>query len=603
MKPLVSEGFNSVFRHDVPMQLLAYPRETTTLDGTWQAIPDQYESFEGYFEDMTDDDGNPAGLAPKPIYEPEASVENDPCDFNIHEGRSVEIPSSWGEEIPEFRHYEGWVWYAKTFDWAADGHEGRTFLRFRAVNYKAKAWLNGELLGSHEGGYTPFSFDVTDDLQDGENTLIVQVDNKRYEDGIPNEGTDWFNFGGINRSVELVPVPNTFVRNYKLDTALSGDTVDVHVSVWVDDPQPDTAVSVALPELNRAVELSHTSDGEFTAGVSLSTDEVTLWSPSDPRLYTIRIEADDDALEDAVGLREVRVSDGDVLLNGESIWLRGIALHEEAAGKGRALDIEDVEARFRWMTELGVNYARLAHYPHTEEMARTADEEGILLWEEVPAYWDIEFGDESVQELYRQQLRELVQRDWNRASVVLWSIANETDHDDDTRNEVLPEMAHYVRELDDTRLVTAACFVDETSEGLVVRDPLEDHLDVIGINEYYGWYYGDADTMQHFQEEPDGTPVVISETGGGAKWGTHGDEDERWTEEFQAAIYRGQTNAVEDNDQIAGMSPWILFDFRTPLRQNEYQRGYNRKGVVDQHGRKKQAFHVLREFYLSEHVR
>jgi beta-glucuronidase len=232
-------------------------------------------------------------------------------------------------------------------------------------------------------------------------------------------------------------------------------------------------------------------------------------------------------------------------------------------------------------------------------MARTADEEGILLWEEVPAYWDVTFGDEDVQDLYRQQLRELIQRDWNRASVVLWSIANETDHEDDVRNEVLPEMAGYVRDLDDTRLVTAACFVDETDDGLVIQDPLEDHLDVIGINEYYGWYYGDAELMEECQDDPVGTPVVISETGGGAKWGHHGDEDERWTEEFQAAIYRGQTEAVADNDQITGMSPWILFDFRTPLRQNEHQRGYNRKGILDPQGRKKQAFHVLREFYQS----
>ncbi|RRJ31464.1 glycoside hydrolase family 2 protein [Halocatena pleomorpha] len=584
------------------MQLLTYPRETISLDGTWQAIPDQYETFEGYFEDFFGDDSdNPTGFAPKPIYEPDASIENDPVDFNIHDGRSVEIPSSWGEEIPEFRHYEGWVWYAKTFDWTAEQGNNRAFVRFGAINYKAKVWLNGELLGSHEGGYTPFSFDVTGELQDGENTLIVQADSKRYEDGIPNEDTDWFNFGGVNRSVELVTVPNTFVRNYKIETTLSGGTVDIHVSAWIENSTPETAISVAFPELNRDIELSRVGEDEFTGELSLSEADVTLWRPSEPRLYTIRLETGDDVVADEVGLRDVRVSGSDIVLNGEPIWLRGIALHEEADGKGRALDSKDIKARFRWMNELGCNYARLAHYPHTEEMARTADEEGILLWEEVPAYWDIEFGDESVQTLYRQQLRELIQRDWNRASVILWSIANETDHNDETRNAVLPEMADYVRELDDTRLVTAACFVDDTDDGLVIRDPLGDHLDVVGINEYHGWYYGSADDMQRFQETPNGPPVLISETGGGAKRGYHGDGDERWTEEFQAEIYRGQIAAAKDNEQIAGLSPWILFDFRAPMRQNEHQRGYNRKGIVDQHGRKKKAFHVLREFYHTDH--
>ncbi|WP_430506243.1 glycoside hydrolase family 2 protein [Haloparvum sp. PAK95] len=579
------------------MELSAYPRETTSLDGTWQAIPDQYENFEGYFSDFFDDEeDNPAGFAPDPIYEPSASIENDPCDFNIYDGLSVELPASWGEQLPEFRHYEGWVWYAKTFDWAAEQSDDRSFLRFGAINYKAKVWLNGELLGTHEGGYTPFSFEVTDELQDGENTVVVQADNKRYEDGIPNEGTDWYNFGGINRSVELISVPETHIRNFKVETTVGSDDVQVRVAAWLAGDGGAESVSATIPALDESVEL--TDDGTQYAGtLTIDRDAVSLWSPSDPRLYTVRLETDDDELEDRVGLREVEVRGSDVLVNGESVWLRGISLHEEVAGEGRALDSEDVATRFEWLNELGCNFARLAHYPHTEQMARKADEEGVLLWEEVPAYWDIEFGDEDVQELYRQQLRELVQRDWNRASVVLWSIANETDHTDDTRNEVLPRMADYVRDLDDTRLVTAACFVDETDDGLVLKDPLEDHLDVIGINEYHGWYYGDADNMKEFQEDPDGTPVVISETGGGAKWGHHGDEDERWTEEYQAAIYRGQISAIEESEQITGIAPWILFDFRAPLRQNEYQRGFNRKGLLDPYGRKKQAFRVLQDFY------
>jgi beta-glucuronidase len=583
------------------MELAAYPRDAVSLDGTWQAIPDQYENFEDPYADMVDEDDGMPGFSPTPIFDSDASAENDLTDFNVHDGLSVEVPSSFGEEIPEFRHYEGWVWFAKTFDQPLDGDDERAFLRFGAVNYKATVWLNGTELGSHEGGYTPFSFEITDELQDGENTVVVRMDNERYEDGIPNEATDWYNFGGINRSVEVVTVPETYVRNYKVETELGDGTVNVRVSAWVDGANDRTTASVAFPELDRTAELTPgETEGVFTANLSIPADDVTLWSTKTPRLYDIRVEADDDSIEDRVGLRELAVDGSDILLNGEPVRLRGIAMHEEADGKGRALDIQDVETRFQWMRELGCNYARLAHYPHTEEMARKADEEGILLWEEVPAYWDIEFGDEDVQELYRQQLRELIQRDWNRASVALWSIANETDHTDATRNEVLPEMAEYVRTLDDTRLVTAACFTEEDDGGIVIHDPLESALDVVGINEYFGWYYGDSDDMQQFQEESEGTPVLISETGGGAKWGNHGDEDERWTEEFQAAIYRGQTDAVEDSEQITGMAPWILFDFRAPMRQNEHQRGYNRKGIVDQNGRKKKAFHVLREFYQSQ---
>lgn len=615
--PEILSGSNVIFyarvRNAGVMQLLTYPRETVSLDGTWQAVPDQYEFFDGRAgEDLpvdTDeasedvafdiDDIDDIGSL-SAIFHPEASsvpIRN----FNIFDGRSVEIPSSWGEELPEFTHYEGWVWYVTQFASSDLGDDGRNFLRFGAVNYKADVWLNGEHLGSHEGGFTPFSFEITDEVTEGENVLVVRSDNRRYEDGIPNDSTDFFNFGGINRSVELVSVPEGYLRNFKVDTTVSDETVGIHISAWVDDPDPTGSVTVEIPELDVDIELDAGSDSAYRGEISLSRSTVELWRPSRPRLYTVILTYGEDSIEDRIGLREVTVRDNDILVNGEPVWLRGIALHEEVAGQGRALDSEDVNTRFRWLNELGCNYARLAHYPHTEAMARMADEEGILLWEEVPAYHAINFGDEDVQELYRQQLRELIQRDWNRASVVLWSIANETDHTDEVRNELLPEIVDYVRELDDSRLVTAACFVNKTDDGIVINDHLKEHLDVVGVNQYYGWYFGEADDMKEFQEDSSGPPVVISETGAGAKWGYHGDEDEHWTEEFQAEIYRKQIDAITDNEQISGVSPWILFDFRAPWRQNEYQRGFNRKGILDQHGRKKLAFHVLRDFYRSNH--
>jgi beta-glucuronidase len=568
------------------MHLFDYTRDTTSLDGVWEAIPDQHQVFEEH----------PVGDS---LALPEAP-ERDLLDFDIDDGYSVRVPSSFGEEVPELRHYEGWVWYTKRFAWSDDEDGDRTFLRFDAVNYEATVWLNGEKLGSHEGGYTPFAFEVTDHLEEGDNVLVIRADNERSEGGIPDTKTDWFNFGGIQRSVALVSVPETFLRNYQVETTLSDGRVELGITAWVDGPVSDETVSVRLPELDREATLSADGNSEYSTTLSFDSDTLSLWSPTSPRLYTVELACGRDTIEDRVGFRDLRVHDSEVLLNGERIWLRGISLHEEAVGKGRALDESDIETRFEWLNELGCNFAKLAHYPHTQEMARKADEEGILLWEEVPAYWDIDFGDDRVQDLYRQQLRELIQRDWNRPSVALWSIANETDHEDTVRNRVLPEMVDFVRDLDASRLVTAACFVDETDGGLAIQDPLADSLDVVGINEYYGWYYGDADDMVEFQEDPDGTPVVISEVGGGAKWGNHGSEDERWTEEFQAAIYQGQIDAIRDNEQIAGLSPWILFDFRSPARQNPHQRGYNRKGILDQRGRKKEAFSLLQEFYRSE---
>jgi len=154
-------------------------------------------------------------------------------------------------------------------------------------------------------------------------------------------------------------------------------------------------------------------------------------------------------------------------------------------------------------------------------------------------------------------------------------------------------MVDYVRDLDDTRLVTTAFFLNEADDGdrLVIEDPLVDDLDVIGINEYYG----DAGAMSRLEDG--NVPVIVSEVGAG--WDSHGDADERWTEEFQTSVYRDQLAALEEIDRVQGLSPWILFDFRTPMRMNPHQRGYNRRGLLDESGRKKEAFDVLRNTYRA----
>lgn len=567
------------------MYLFKHNRKSKSLNGTWEIIPDPYEEFDD-----------------RKIYKPKNKSRNDiPLDFNVDDGYSVNIPISWGEAITEFRYYEGWMWHVKKFGW--EDRNERVFLRFGAVNYRAEVWLNGQRLGIHEGGFTPFSFEVTDYLKkEGQNLLVVLVDNKRGKDNIPGIRTDWFNFGGIHRPVELISVPRTFIRNYKFESSLVEDKVKLRIEAWIDGPDGKSELEFKLPELNLEKELKKTGDSKFTGEFVLPKNKIKLWTTERPNLYDITLSYGRDHVKDKVGIREIKVENGKIVLNGKDVWLRGISMHEEEAGKGRALSKTDVEKRFERLEQLNCNFARLAHYPHTPQMPRKADEEGILLWEEVPAWQNISFEKEEVRNLHRQQLREMIQRDWNRPSIILWSIANETDPKDEMRNEALREMADYVKKLDSSRLVTAACFINENDERerIYIDDPLEDSLDVIGINEYYGWYYGEADDMEKFDEDPQGTPVVISETGGGARWGKHGSEDERWTEEYQERIYRNQLKAIEQKEQVKGISPWILFDFRTPVRMNEYQRGYNRKGLMNETGRKKRAFYTLKQFYQEK---
>jgi len=581
------------------MYFHTYSRDTRSLSGTWSAVPDPYGSF-----------GEGGEWGGDGIFEPDYGEGSFPADADIDDGYEMAVPGCWNAEHEQFTHYEDVMWYGRRFEW--NGESERAFLRFGAVNYAATVYLNGERVGHHEGGFTPFAVEVTEEIEERpDNLLVVEIDGSREDRTLPTPTTDWFNFGGITREVELVGVPRAFVRNAKVETAFEGDEAVVSVTAWVDgDPNGD-AMSASLPGLGASWELAREDEWEsdpdagappaegvrFQGECAIPEDDVERWHPESPVLYDLTVSLGDDTLGERIGFRTVSVSGSDVLVNGEPVDLRGISLHEEQAGKGRALDDADREERFAWIDELNANFARLAHYPHHRGMARTADEKGVLLWEEVPAYWSVSFGEANVQKNYRQQLRELVQRDWNRPSVALWGIANETDHTDDDRNEVLPAMADYVRDLDDSRLVTAACFMEETEDGYTVSDPLVDSLDVFGINQYQGWYGGEADDFADFESDPEGPPIVISEVGAGAKRGNHGPASERWTEEFQAALYHEQTEAVASVEQVAGMTPWILFDFRSPRRQNPHQRGYNLKGLRDRNGEKKAAFDVLKRHY------
>ncbi len=243
----------------------------------------------------------------------------------------------------------------------------------------------------------------------------------------------------------------------------------------------------------------------------------------------------------------------------------------------------------------------LRSYQHDEAMVRHADRLGLLVWCEVPVYWGIDFANESTLANGIDQINELVVRDRSRACVILWSIANETLPGPD-RTAFLSSLAAEVRRLDPTRLVTAALLTMPPSDNAVhIDDPLGEVVDVIGVNQYLGWYYGNRDDIARttWRSSFD-KPIVFSELGAGAKAGRHGDENEIWTEEFQAAVYVEQLKMIERCDDCAGVSPWILKDFRTPVRVLPgIQDGYNRKGLVSEEGERKLAFDVLRAFYTD----
>jgi beta-glucuronidase len=329
---------------------------------------------------------------------------------------------------------------------------------------------------------------------------------------------------------------------------------------------------------------------------------LTLWSPENPKLYAVEVAAETDRVADRIGFRSIQTSGQKILLNGKPVFLRGVAMHAEAPFRsGRVFNQADALALLTWAKELGCNFVRLAHYPHDEVMTRLADQMGLLVWSEVPVYWAVQWESQAAYANAEHQLTEMITRDRNRASVVFWSVANETPLGA-ARTKFLGSLAAKVRELDNTRLVTAATLPHRTDPNTItIDDPLGQHLDVLGCNEYIGWYDGgpakpDTTTFKTAYNKP----LIMSEFGAEAPFGRHGDDDTAWTEEYQANVYRHQIGMLGKIPFLQGTAAWILMDFRCPRRfLSGIQDGYNRKGLISDRGEKKQAFFVLRDFYLS----
>ena len=563
-------------------------RKRRSLDGTWQAIIDPYDT--GYINILGERDhrGWFRDFAPR--------SPSDRVEYDFDRSLQMNVPGDWNTQHDALLYYEGTVWYRTKFDGvAADGATTRHFLQFGAVNHTCRVFLDGDELATHVGGFGPFAVEVTGRLGPGRHTLIVQVNNRREPDRIPAMRTDWWNFGGITRSVDLVEVPAVFLRDAWLTMDPSGKLVGGATVDALGDREltlPD--VTVELPDLGLTATVV---DGRVS--IDPPTD-LACWAPGAPVHHRVRWTCGDDVIEDEIGFRTVRIDGTTILVNDEPVFLKGISIHGEGPSGGRrAHGADDAATLLDWVGELGANFVRLAHYQHDEQMVREADRRGLLVWCELPVYWGIAWSDPAVLANALAQADELVVRDRSRAGVVLWSVANETLPGPD-RTAFLGALVARVRELDPTRLTTAALLTLPSNDPVVhVTDQLGELIDVMAINQYLGWYYGDRETLPDIRfTTAFGKPIVFSELGADARAGRHGDDNEIWTEEFQAAVYRAQIAMIEAQTECAGLSPWILKDFRTPLRVLPgVQDGFNRKGLVSDEGVRKLAFDVLADFY------
>ena len=576
-------------------------------------------------------------------------------EYNFETASKIQIPGAWNAIDERLFFYRGPVWLYKKFNYSPK-KEALTHLYIEGSNFTTKIFLNGSIVGEFEGGYVPFNFNISKYLKEGENILLVQTDNTLNESSVPTQKTDWWPWGGIVGDVYVVETPKQFIQNAYLQLN-PDDFSEVLFKLKMNKESSGHIIKLEIPELQFLAEYKTNSFGAISENIKINPQ---LWSPLSPKLYEVKISSEAETISDKIGFRSIQTKGQKIYLNNSEIQFKGIAMHSEPIGiPGPAFSKEHFQKLLLTAKDLNINFIRAAHYPYTRHLAKVADQLGLMLWEEVPVYWNIDWDNSNTLNIAKNQIKRLVQRDQNRASVVVWSVANETPLSS-SRMKFLKALLAEIEINDSSRLSTAALLsgseeqfrslvlvlalqgaksqwvspkekaifqlildqanipIDsELSFSLSIDDPLGESVDLISYNEYFGWYYVTFFTDQMmisegtlrklmFEVMPDikisssfDKPIHISEFGAGAKYGNH--TNKIWSEEYQANLYKHQLEMLSNNPQIQGISPWVFKDFRAMLRPLPgIQDFYNRKGLIDESGNKKEAFKVLADFYENK---
>ena len=572
--------------------------------------------------------------------DPDEVGENAGWFNGLDSPRQIAVPASWNELYQDTRDYLDVAWYAREF-YVPHGWLGqRVFLRVGSANYAAKVWVNGQFVGAHEGGHLPFAFDVTDCVTWGKpNAVAIQVEGKltptrvpagnigggasAFMSGYPNTTFDFFPYTGIQRPVILYAVPETHIEDVTVVTEIEGANGVVKVKVEQTGCCGTGTATLVGENGTFAADLTFT---DSVASAAITIPGARLWSADDPYLHALTVTltlTDGDAVTDRytldVGIRTIAVDGDQILLNGKPITLTGFGRHEDFPIHGRGLNIPLIVKDYALLKWIGANSYRTSHYPYSEEQMVMADREGVLVIDEIPAvslqFEDSEENIETRLAMCKQQMEELIARDKNHPSVVMWSVANEPmppdmirrfmgggddNAEDDaklaTGTAFFQALFDLTRALDPSRLVTLVG---------VMGGPLDwlDLADVVCINRYWGWYMqgGQIDAGAEFlAQELDGLhdqlgkPIIITEFGADTIAGTHSDPPEMWTEEYQVEFLRAYLDVAAERPYVAGLHVWNFADFKTG-QGTRRAAGLNMKGVFTRDRRPKMAAHLLRE--------
>ncbi|KAJ0307492.1 hypothetical protein COL5a_000343 [Colletotrichum fioriniae] len=521
----------------------------------------------------------------------------------------VPVPASYNDIFADenIRSHVGWVYYQRQVTvprgWSPE--DQRYFLRFDAATHRGRVYVNDKLVADHAGGYTPFEADITSIIKPGERfRLTVAVSNELSWETIPpgkiqtlangkrkqNYQHDFFNYSGLARSVHLCSKPVVSISDITVVTDVSESGAGkVQYKVQTSQPVEDDKVKISVLD----------EEGLTVAQANGTKDELTinsahLWQPGAAYLYQLRVEILSDSSKDEVidtyelpfGIRTISVKGNQFLINGKPFYFTGFGKHEDSPIRGKGFDPAYMIHDFHLMRWMGANSFRTAHYPYAEEVLDYADRHGIVVINETPAV-GINLGiiagvfglkapptfapdacNEKTQAAHDQAIRELVARDKNHPSVVMWTVTNEPASAEPGAREYMEPLVSLTRELDPTRPVCFANMGFATFE----KDLVTDLFDVICLNRYYGWYSqtGDLEEAEQVLEKDllgwqakYGKPMIMTEYGAEAVAGLHAVCDVPWSEEYQGKFLEMFHRVFDRVENVVGEHVWNFADFQT----------------------------------------
>lgn len=536
---------------------------------------------------------------------------NNSWNMGFNENEPIAVPASWNEQFAEGLNFLGPAWYQTSFSvpWGWKNH--KVFLRFGSVNYLADVWLNGQKLGSHEGGHLPFEFEISSRFKAQNNRLVVRVDGKLAPDRVPPGGRplsypstnfDFFPYCGIHRPVLLYSVPNEAIKDITVETLIENNSAKIFVKI----ESFDTISGIARIKLKRhdtEQSIEENIDSKKIE-VSITVSNPELWTPESPNLYSLTIELLKgneifDSYSLNIGIRTIEVKGNQLLLNGKPINLIGFAKHIDFPITGRGYVPAVIIKDFSLMKWVGANSFRTSHYPYSEQMMDLADKLGFLVIDETPAV-GLTFDKQYIERhlsLCKQYTQDLISRDKNHPSVIMWSLANEP-HSSIKSKEFFRQLYDLAKQLDSTRPVTIV-----NMQG--VKDRAFEFLDIVCLNRYFAWYTQSGrieEGVELISEELDNfyqkyhKPIIMSEFGADTIPGLHSQPPEMFTEEFQVEFIKKYLEILDSKPYVVGAHIWNMCDFKTPQNITRVG-GMNYKGCFTRDRRPKMVAHFLKKFW------